>query len=526
MSHEVELKFDIAVADVAALKTCPPLAGVSPRIIEAETGYFDTKDGRVRHAGYSLRVRKGDGRYVQAVKHKPAAAAGLFVRREWEADVPGFALDDAALAKTPLKKLLDAGETGPLKLQVRTKFRRTIWLVTLKGSVIEVVLDEGKVAAGRAETPLCELELELKSGKPRALFALAGAIGAAAPVRLGVLSKAERAYALAERRLGRAARAEPVALPASISEGAAFRIVAQACLRHYRLNEIVLLERRDAEALHQARIALRRLRSALSLFRATVRSKDYPELREELGWLAGQLGDARNLDVMLAGVEGQQAGEAVRERLLRARAKAYDRVETALGSARVRALMLALSLWIEAGPWRFRDRAKRDLAGLAAEQLDPTLAAGEAARRPAREDRPRRAPPPPARRQEAALFGRIPRRPLDEAAEALPPRAVRRGAEGSPGEPRRPQRRRGRAGGHHEARAGSARQCRAPSPQGRRRRSHRHGRRGAEGGRRSGGLLGIAVEAAHQPKEQEWRGLRRALRLFRCALHGIVTCGS
>lgn len=370
MSHEVELKFDVAAADAGRLKACSALAGVAPAISQAETAYFDTKDGIVRRAGYSLRVRRAGGRHVQAVKHKPAAAAGLFVRREWEAEVPGFALDDAALAKTPLKKLLEAEEAGPLKPQVRSRFRRTTWLITRKDSVIEVVLDEGRVTAGKAETPLCELELELKSGKPRALFALAGEIGAALPLGLGVLSKAERAYALAERRLGQAARSEPIALPVPVTEGAAFRAVAQSCLRHYRLNEMVLLERRDADALHQARIALRRLRSALSLFRATVRGKDYQGLREELGWLAGQFGDARNLDVLLAGDEGLQADETLRERLLRARAKAYDRVEAALRSERVRALMLNLSLWIEAGSWRFRDRAKRDLAGLAAEQLD------------------------------------------------------------------------------------------------------------------------------------------------------------
>lgn len=370
MSNEVELKFDVAASDAAALKGCPALAGVTPEITEADTAYFDTKDGIVRHAGYSLRVRKAGGRHVQAVKHKPAAAAGLFRRSEWEVDVPGFALDGAALAKTPLGKLLETQDAGPLKLQVRSTFRRTIWLITRKESVIEVVLDEGKITAGKAETPLCELELELKAGKPRALFALAGEIGAAVPLRLGVLSKAERGYALAERTLGRAAKAEPVVLPIPASEGAAFRAVAQTCLRHYRLNEIVLLEQRDADALHQARIALRRLRSALSLFRPTVRGKDYPELREEVGWLAGQLGDARNLDVLLAGEEGLRADEAVRERLLKARAKAYDRVEAALGSDRVRALMLGLALWIEAGAWRFRDRAKRDLAGLAAEQLN------------------------------------------------------------------------------------------------------------------------------------------------------------
>ena len=243
-------------------------------------------------------------------------------------------------------------------------------MVAHKGSRVEVVLDEGIVAGGGAQAPLCELELELKEGKPRALFALAQEIAAAVPLRLGVLSKAERGYALAEKILGEAARAEAVALAAPLSEGDAFRAVARACLRHYRLNEIVLLDRRDAEALHQARIALRRLRSALSLFRATVRGKDYQGLRDELGWLSGQLGDARNLDVLLAGEAGPAGDDGARGRLVRARSRAYHRVEAALASERVRALMLRLALWIEAGAWRFRERASRDLAGLAAHQLE------------------------------------------------------------------------------------------------------------------------------------------------------------
>jgi inorganic triphosphatase YgiF len=369
MSHEVELKFDLAAEDVAALRACPSLAGEPARAGRVDTCYFDSKDGAVRRAGYSLRVRRAGGRHVQTVKHKPASAAGLFVRREWECEVAGPGLDREALAKTPLGRLLDAAGAGPLVRQVRSQFRRTSWLVTHKGSRVEVVLDEGIVAGGGKEAPLCELELELKAGKPRALFALAQEIGAAVPLRLGVLSKAERGYALAEKSLSEPARADAVALAAPLSEGEAFRAVAHACLRHYRLNEIVLLARRDADALHQARIALRRLRSALSLFRSTVRGKDYQEVRDGLSWLSGQLGDARNVDVLIAGA-GLDADDPARARLTKARAKAYDRVEAALGSERVRALMLRLALWIEAGAWRFRERATRDIGGLAGHQLE------------------------------------------------------------------------------------------------------------------------------------------------------------
>lgn len=370
MSHEVELKFDLPAAEAEKLRAAPCLAGRPVSAARVETAYFDSKDGILRRAGFSLRVRHAGGRHVQTVKHKPASAAGLFVRREWETEIAGARPDRAALARTPLKKLLGAAQASPLAAQVRSSFQRTTWQIAHKGSRIEVVLDEGVVASGRTEAPLCELELELKAGKPRALFALAEEIGAAVPLRLGVLSKAERGYALAEKRLDQAARGEPVDLAAPLSEGEAFRAVARSCLRHYRLNEIVLLGSRDADALHQARIALRRLRSALSLFRATVRGKDYQHVRDELGWLSGQLGDARNFDVLLAGQAGQSEGDPVRARLQKARAKAYDRVEAALDSERARALMLRLALWIEAGAWRFRERAARDIAGLAAHQLE------------------------------------------------------------------------------------------------------------------------------------------------------------
>jgi len=232
------------------------------------------------------------------------------------------------------------------------------------------VLDEGSVTSGKEAAPLCELELELKKGKPRALFDLAEEIGRAAPLRLGVLSKAERGYALVERRLGRAARAGPVELAAPLTEAEAFHAVAHACLRHYRLNEIVLLASADADSLHQARIALRRLRSAFSLFRPTASGKDYRQLREELGWLAGRFGDARNLDVLLGGEAGLPEEDLLRARLVKARARAYDRVGLALRAERARALMLRLALWIEIGAWRFRERAGRDIAPLAAHQLE------------------------------------------------------------------------------------------------------------------------------------------------------------
>src|SRR3546814_19805479 len=77
----------------------------------------------------------------------------------------------------------------------------------------------------------------------------------------GVQSKAERGY----RLTGPAptmVKAELVKLAAGMTAADAFRHIAQSCVRQFRLNEALLLAGRDAGALHQVRVALRRLRSA------------------------------------------------------------------------------------------------------------------------------------------------------------------------------------------------------------------------------------------------------------------------
>ena len=92
MAHEVELKFDLEPGGATALRRAPALAAVKPDKKRLETLYFDTKDGTLRRAGYSLRVRQSGGHYVQTVKGKPAASAGLFARREWESKVDALRL--------------------------------------------------------------------------------------------------------------------------------------------------------------------------------------------------------------------------------------------------------------------------------------------------------------------------------------------------------------------------------------------------------------------------------------------------
>ena len=101
------------------------------------------------------------------------------------------------------------------------------------------------------------------------------------------------------------------------------------CLSHTVLNEAAALKGEDPEGIHQMRVALRRLRSALGLFRDLMPADQYEFLASEVKWLAGELGNARNWDVFLAdllapveeALERDKPTEALHRAALASRAK-------------------------------------------------------------------------------------------------------------------------------------------------------------------------------------------------------------
>lgn len=365
---EYELKLGVDPAQLDALLAAAPLNSDSALDREQQSVYYDTPRQALHKAGYSLRVRMVGDRRIQTIKAESEAAAGLFVRPEWEREVgsdqPVLDDDDG-----PLRRMipnLDLARLEPLFRVVVT--RRTV-LVERTEAAIEVVLDRGELRAADCSDPVCEVELELKGGDPAALFAIARELDRSAPVRLGVLTKSERGYRLAAANIDKPVKTGPLQLQSGISAAAGFRAIVGTCLRQFRLNEAILTRSGDARALHQARVALRRLRSALSTFKTVVADDRYGHLRTELRWIAGELGHARNLDVMLERLSG---GEVVKP-LRAARKDAYAAVQTVLASTRARALMLDLAEWTAIGAWASdTTHAARDrlIESFAAEALE------------------------------------------------------------------------------------------------------------------------------------------------------------
>lgn len=337
---EMELKLELDAAGMAALGASDLLTE-APIAVSQRAIYFDTPDQALLRGGLSLRIRREGERRVQTVKAS-GTTAGLFVRPEWEFDV---ADDQPVLDHTsPVSALVGNGiETIAPVFTVENERRQ--WM----SGGIEISLDEGRVIAGDRETPFVEVELEHKEGDPAAIFALARKIDAVAPVQLGVMSKAERGYRLLGPALA-ASKAHRVALDDGMTAASALQAIGFDCLRHYRLNVPLVLDHRDTAALHQARVAIRRLRSALTIHKSVFADRAVPRLNAELRWLAAELGKARDIDVLL-----KRTGEEVRAQLLEARTTAYESAGTTLQSVRARRLMIDLVEWLSMGAWLFDD---------------------------------------------------------------------------------------------------------------------------------------------------------------------------
>lgn len=355
--REIELKLAGDLDALSAVEGAPQLASAKMRATrKLRSVYFDAEDRRLRDAGMTLRVRHDGRRRIQTVK---TAGDGLLERGEWERTIAGSRPDAGAVAETPAGPLL--ADDSAVKPVFNVNVDRKTFLVERGGSSIEVAIDHGRIATdeGRGPDTISEVELELKSGSPAALFELARELGSVASLRVSVMTKSERGYALLEKERQDFVKAAPACLHPTMSAAEAFRAVVHSCLGHMLRNEAVLLDRPSVEALHQLRVAIRRLRSAASLFKKVVSDAESRSILSELKRLSGPFGEARNLDVFLAETlpaererRPNEPGILNLEAQLEAkRADAHASVRKQLRSPEWRRLVLDLVAWADAGRW-------------------------------------------------------------------------------------------------------------------------------------------------------------------------------
>lgn len=303
---ETELKFQVPAAARARLQRA--VATTSARRTRLQAVYADTADGRLAAAGLALRLRKEGRIWVQTLKGR---GDGLLQRLEHEVRLPPQRGTPELLpsrhagtaAGAVLAAALAAGAAlAPL---YRTDIWRTHRQLRSGGALIEIAFDEGRILAGVAELPVCEIEFELLSGPAQALLALCERWVARHGLWLDVRTKSERGTRLAHGRdQVPAVKAVTMALDDDTTPAGAFALMLQAGLQQALPNLAEMAGGHgSAEQLHQLRVALRRLRAVLRLCGDwSAEPAAALALEAQLQAPFNRLGAARDQDVLATGL--------------------------------------------------------------------------------------------------------------------------------------------------------------------------------------------------------------------------------
>jgi inorganic triphosphatase YgiF len=257
------------------------------------------------------------------------------------------------------KLLHDANFVSRLKPVFVTEVNRSVSLLRLPhGGEIELALDEGVIKAGDATIPLHEVEMELKTGETDYLYQFALDLLDSVPLRMSHVSKGSRGYELVVQEHSQPVRAQPLKLKRGDTAEQAFRRIAENCLTQIHGNERGVVSGHDPSSVHQMRVGLRRLRSAFDLFRDLIATPS--TFSEELRWIAGELGAARDWEVIAnstlptafkaapADTDAGAVTQAAKDMATQNRARAAAAVD----SARYTRLVIALTRWLEQAGWR------------------------------------------------------------------------------------------------------------------------------------------------------------------------------
>lgn len=377
METEIELKFFVLpefstqlVDKISAAK----ILQQSRR--ELGNVYFDTPDQVLRQHDIGLRIRRFDDVFVQTLKTAGRVVAGLHQRPEYNVEVNST---KPSLALHPVDAWPHDFDVVAVQQQIQplfsTDFTRQQWLVAMPdGSQIELAFDHGEVNVDDKRSPICEVELELKSGQTDALFTLARELCVDDGMRLGNLSKAARGYRLAADYQGDPIK-PLVFVDTNLQDSveSTFIKTLEHALDHWLYHEQIYVERQDPQALVQISQALSLLRQTFATFGGIIPRRASALLRQELQWLDGELDWLEEAN----SIQALSDDKAYVLRKLHARKELQQQLDLRyqelpnsdamiqlMRSARYCGLLLDLSRWILSRGWQpfLDDKSRTKLA--------------------------------------------------------------------------------------------------------------------------------------------------------------------
>jgi inorganic triphosphatase YgiF len=268
--------------------------------------YLDTFDWSLLKNKVALRYRVSNGTALYTLKSIGPIEGGIAKRVETEVPLDRPVDIPAVIPVKRIRKMVD-GMIFPRKLieqvQVRTD-RRRYQVVTPEGAEIELAFDNTSFSLRGLHQPrrtrkLNELEAEILKGPEAALGTLASLLSSQFSYSPSTGSKFEAAI---ERfKIALPSKKPPEKLRTRPDDRLDFAVRKILTDQFQRLHEQLpgVLHDIDTEFVHQARVATRRMRSALRLFRNAIPESTAAYLEGELKWLGGLFGPVRDLDVFL-----------------------------------------------------------------------------------------------------------------------------------------------------------------------------------------------------------------------------------
>jgi len=324
--------------------------------------YYDTAAGRLDRAGLALQVEKQNGRYKQIVTTPELKEQPPLTHCEWEDFLDSEQPDlRAPNSSAYLPAALSEGE---LRAFFTTTVQRTMCTLEPDAST-EIVgaVDKGEIRTieGEHTEPIHEVELQLKRGAPAALYGTGLRLLEIAPLRIELRSKPERGCRLLESTSAepQAQHSLPFGLKPDMTVEESLRKIGLGGLRLFLRNELAALAG-VSEGVHQMRVAVRRLRSAVATMKRMLPPEQYEWVNRELRWLANILAAARNWDVLSSSLLAPVRSALPNDQDLielcciceRERQSAYQSADAAIRSRQYTAALLKLSLWFASCSWR------------------------------------------------------------------------------------------------------------------------------------------------------------------------------
>jgi inorganic triphosphatase YgiF len=382
-SAETELKLALSPSVAESVFSLPALKrkGVGkPKSRRLVTTYYDTPEKDLARRGVSLRIRQENDKRIQTVK--ATGDSGVATSRgEWEWPVERATPDLGLLKDTPVAKLFADVSEDRLEPAFVTDVVRTTQNLEVGGDVVEAALDQGWIVAGEAKEDVRELELELREGTPASLYRLALELNSVIPFDIEVESKAARGFRLKEGLPPQASKPSEMRLNSDDPAIEALRAITEATLGHLLANQPAALAG-DPEGVHQVRVAVRRIRSALRLFSPHLESHAKRRFEDELRHAGQTIGEARDWDVFCDEIlpqvcetpEARKFGEMMKAPAEARRAAGRQTCVRQLQDPSFRDLVLGLAAWIEEGRQDSGqvgdDGLKRDIGDIAGSLLD------------------------------------------------------------------------------------------------------------------------------------------------------------